>query len=163
MGMTREQMDRAINEHFGYEAADDVDGVMGTLTDEPEHEVIPSPVGALTDRAKMREYYEMLFSSITGESVDPLRRLYGEDFMDETMWHGHISDGRPFLCDGRSGLGELPAAPRLRVPQRRHQPRAGVVRPGGDPTAARCHRQLRTPGSQEARVIAAPAWRSASS
>ena len=39
---------------------------MGTLTDEPEHEVIPSPVGALTDRAKMREYYEMLFNSIGG-------------------------------------------------------------------------------------------------
>jgi ketosteroid isomerase-like protein len=104
MAMTPEQMDRIVNEHFGYEAADDVDGVMATLTDEPEHEVIPSPVGALTDRAQMREYYEMLFSSVQGESVDPLRRLYGDDFMvDETMWHGHIADGRPFLCDGRSG------------------------------------------------------------
>lgn len=104
MGMTHEQMDRVVNEHFGYEAADDVDGVMGTLTDEPEHEVIPSPVGVLTDRAQMREYYELLFSSIQGEGVDPLRRLYGDDFMvDETMWHGQIADGRPFLCDGRSG------------------------------------------------------------
>jgi hypothetical protein len=104
MGMSREQMDRMVNEHFGYEAADDIDGVMGTLDEEAEHEVIPSPVGALTDRAKMREYYEMLFSCITGESVDPLRRLYGDDFMvDETMWHGHITDGHPFLCDGRSG------------------------------------------------------------
>ncbi len=105
MSMTREQMDQVVNEHFGYEAADDVNGVMATLTEhEAEHEVIPSPVGALTDRAKMREYYELLFSSITGERVEPLRRLYGEDFMvDETMWHGRIDDGRPFLCDGRSG------------------------------------------------------------
>jgi ketosteroid isomerase-like protein len=104
MGMTREQMDRIVNEHFGYEADDDVDGVMGTLSEEAEHEVIPSPVGALTDRAQMREYYEMLFSSVSGESVEPLRRLYGDDFLiDETMWHGRVTDGRPFLCDGRSG------------------------------------------------------------
>jgi hypothetical protein len=36
--------------------------------------------------------------------VTPIRRLYGENFLiDETLWHGHISDGRPFLCDGKSG------------------------------------------------------------
>jgi hypothetical protein len=46
----------------------------------------------------------MLFSSIRGEGVTPLRRLYGEDFLvDETLWHGQIVDGKPFLCDGRSG------------------------------------------------------------
>jgi ketosteroid isomerase-like protein len=104
MSMTREQMDQLINEHFGFEAADDVDGVVGTLSENAEHEVIPSPVGALTDKAKMRSYYEMLFSSIKGESVTPLRRLYGEDFLiDETLWHGYVEDGKPFLCDGKSG------------------------------------------------------------
>ena len=104
MSMTREQMDQLINEHFGFEAADDVDGVVGTLSENAEHEVIPSPVGVLTDKAKMRSYYEMLFSSIKGESVTPLRRLYGEDFLiDETLWHGYVEDGKPFLCDGKSG------------------------------------------------------------
>jgi uncharacterized protein len=102
--MTREQMDQLINEHFGFEAADDVDGVVGTVSENAEHEVIPSPVGALTDKARMRSYYEMLFSSIKGESVTPLRRLYGEDFLiDETLWHGYVEDGKPFLCDGKSG------------------------------------------------------------
>jgi hypothetical protein len=101
--MTREQMDEIVNEHFGFEATN-VDGVMGTLTDDAEHEVIPSPVGALSDRAKMREYYEMLFGALDGEDVTPVRRLYGEDFLvDETIWHGHINDGAPFLCDGKSG------------------------------------------------------------
>src|SRR3712207_4313162 len=104
MGMTREQMDALVNEHFGYEASDDVEGVLGTLADEAEHEVIPSPVGALTDRDQMRSYYEMLFGSLKGESVTPLRRLYGDDFLiDETLWHGRIEDGRPFLRDGKSG------------------------------------------------------------
>jgi ketosteroid isomerase-like protein len=104
MSMTREQMDQLVNEHFGFEATDDVEGVVGTLSDDAEHEVIPSPVGALTNPAKMRSYYEMLFASIKGESVTPLRRLYGEDFLvDETLWHGFVEDGRPFLCDGKSG------------------------------------------------------------
>jgi len=32
MSMTNDEMDRLIDEHFAYEAADDVDGVMSTLT-----------------------------------------------------------------------------------------------------------------------------------
>jgi ketosteroid isomerase-like protein len=102
--MTREQMDQVVNDHFGYEATDDVDGVLATLTEDAEHEVIPSPMGPLSDRTEMREYYKMLFSSVQGESVTPVRRLYGDDFLvDETIWHGSIKDGRPFLCDGKSG------------------------------------------------------------
>ena len=104
MGLTPEEMDQLVNEHCQFEATDDVDGVVGTLDDEAEHEVIPSPVGTLTDRAQMRSYYEMLFSSIKGEGVTPIRRLYGDDFLvDETLWHGYVEDGRPFLCDGKSG------------------------------------------------------------
>lgn len=104
MSMTREQMDDLVNEHFGFEATDNVDGVMGTLDDHAEHEVIPSPVGALNDPAQQRAYYEMLFSALKGESVEPLRRYYGEGFLiDETLWHGYIEDGMPFLCDGKSG------------------------------------------------------------
>lgn len=102
--MTREEMDRVVNDHFHYEATDDVPGVMSTLTEDAEHEVIPSPVGALKDREKQRAYYEMPFDALDGESVTPLRRYYGEDFLiDETLWHGRVKDGAPFLCDGRSG------------------------------------------------------------
>jgi ketosteroid isomerase-like protein len=104
VSMTPEQMDALVNEHFNFEATDDIDGVMGTLSEDAEHEVIPSPVGALTEPAKMRSYYEMLFNDLKGESVTPLRRLYGPDFLiDETLWHGYVADGRPFLCDGKSG------------------------------------------------------------
>ena len=102
--MTHEQMDQLVNDHFGFEAADDVNGVMGTLSEHPEHEVIPSPVGALTNRDEMRAYYQKLFDCLKGEKVEPLRRLYGDNFLvDETLWHGHITDGSPFLCDGKSG------------------------------------------------------------
>jgi uncharacterized protein len=104
MTMTREQMDQVVADHFNYEATDDVDGVMSTLSEGAEHEVVPSPMGAVTDRAQQRSYYEMLFRDIDGQDVTPVRRYYGEDFLiDETVWHGHINDGRPFLCDGKSG------------------------------------------------------------
>jgi hypothetical protein len=52
MPMTREQMDALVDTHFSYEAADDVDGVLATLADGAEHEVIPSPFGAVRDRSR---------------------------------------------------------------------------------------------------------------
>lgn len=100
----QEQYDQLINEHFGYEATDDVDGVMASLADQAEHHVVPSPVGVVHDKDKIRGYYEMLFADVKGESVTPVRRLHGDGFVvDEAIWHGHIADGRPFLLDGRSG------------------------------------------------------------
>jgi len=104
MPMTRQQMDQLINDHFGFEARDDVEGVLASLADEVRHEVVPSPMGMQTDKTGIRAFYKMLFSDLKGEGVTPLRRLYGEDFVvDETLWHGHIANGRPFLMDGRSG------------------------------------------------------------
>lgn len=104
MGLSHADMDRLIDEHFGYEARDDVDGVMASLAPQPEHEVVPSPVGALRDPAQIRAYYQRLFRAVKGESVTPIRRLYGDGFLvDETLWNGHIDDGSIFLCDGKSG------------------------------------------------------------
>lgn len=104
MRMTPAEMDALVADHFRFEATDDVDGVMSTLHDAAVHEVIPSPVGALDDPVRQRAYYELLFDSIKGESAEPLRRYYGDDFLvDETLWHGRIEDGSPFLCPGSSG------------------------------------------------------------
>jgi predicted ester cyclase len=102
--MTPQQMDEIINQHFRYEATDDVAGVVGSLSEKIEHEVVPSPVGMQTDRAKIASFYSMLFADLRGERVTPLRRLYGKDFVvDESLWHGRIENGRIFLCEGRSG------------------------------------------------------------
>jgi ketosteroid isomerase-like protein len=102
--MTRDEMDRLVNEHFMYEATDDVDGVLSTLTDDVAHHVIGSPLGELTGKDAVRPLYEQLFADIKGESVEPVRRWYGEDFVvDETLWTGHIVDGRFFGLPGRSG------------------------------------------------------------
>src|SRR4051812_13531723 len=110
MALTREQMDEQVNEHFMYEASDDIDGVVGsfTTTEEIRHEAVPSPVGVLTNRGQIRAYYEMLFPSVRGESVTPIMRLYGDDFLvDETLWTGEIIDGHWCRCDGMSGAGSF--------------------------------------------------------
>jgi hypothetical protein len=102
--MTPQRMDEIINQHFRYEATDDVAGVVGSLAEKIEHEVVPSPVGMQTDRAKIASFYSMLFADLRGERVTPLRRLYGKDFVvDESLWHGRIENGRIFLCECRSG------------------------------------------------------------
>jgi ketosteroid isomerase-like protein len=101
---SRDEMDRAVNEHFGFEAADDLAGVMASLAGRIEHEIVPSPVGVQHDKASVHAYYTMLFESVKGEGVTPLKRYYGDDFVvDETLWHGEIKDGAVFLCDGKSG------------------------------------------------------------
>ena len=69
---------------------------------------LPPPVGVLTSLAQVRAYYEMLFPSLRGESVMPIMRLYGDDFLvDETLWTGEITDGHWCLCDGMSGSGSF--------------------------------------------------------
>ena len=102
--MNRQQMDELINRHFGFEAADDVEGVLESLADDVRHEVVPSPMGEQTDKDGIRRFYEMLFDDLKGEGVKPLRRLYGEDFVvDEALWTGRVVDGRPFFMPGLSG------------------------------------------------------------
>jgi hypothetical protein len=102
--MTPQQMDQIINQHFQYEATDDVAGVVASLADKVEHEVVPSPAGMQTDRAKIADFYRTLFADLKGENVTPLRRLYGKDFVvDESLWQGRIENGRIFLCEGLKG------------------------------------------------------------
>jgi len=109
MSMTREEMDKVVNDHFEYEANDDLEGVMGTLADGgASHEIIPGPYGPLTDPARIREFYTQLYTELTGEGVTPVRRLYGEDFVvDETIWHGQMTDRGSLLAARRSGRGDL--------------------------------------------------------
>lgn len=102
--MDRSEMDRIVNEHFGYEAADDVDGVVATVTDDVVHLVVGSPYGELRGKDAVRPFYEELFATVKGEGVEPVARWYGEDFVvDEVLWTGRIDDGKFFGLPGRSG------------------------------------------------------------
>lgn len=104
MTMTPAEIDRLIDEHFRFEATDDIDGVVASLTADATHQVIPSPVGPIRGRAAARDFYARLFAALAGEQVTPIRRLYGEGFVvDEVEWQGQVRDGAIFLCPGKSG------------------------------------------------------------
>jgi ketosteroid isomerase-like protein len=105
MGMSHEEMDRVVDDHFRFEATDDLDGVMASFAPGPiRHDIIPSPVGQISDREHIRDYYTMLYACARGDKATCIRRLYGDDFLvDETLWEGTIVDGKPFLLDGKSG------------------------------------------------------------
>ena len=101
MALTREQMDRKLDEHFGFEAADNVEGVLATLTEDVEHDVVGWPTGPVKGRDGVRPFYEATFADLADGKVESLRRYYGENFMvDDSVWSGTAA-GRPFGLEGQ--------------------------------------------------------------
>ncbi|HWP41028.1 MAG TPA: nuclear transport factor 2 family protein [Tepidisphaeraceae bacterium] len=102
MPLTPQQMDRKIDEHFGFEAADDVEGVVATLAPDATHDIVGYPTGPTQGRQRAREFYRQLFSDLSESSVSVIRRLYGQNFLiDESLWRGR-APGRPFGLEGRN-------------------------------------------------------------
>jgi hypothetical protein len=100
MSLTPAEMDRKLDEHFGFEAHDDVAGVLATLAPTVEHDIVGWPGGPSHGREATRPFYESLFADLTDGSVKSLRRLYGHNFMvDDSLWSGK-APGRPFGLDG---------------------------------------------------------------
>jgi len=92
--------DRMIDRHFRFEAEDDVDGVLSTMVDDVEHDVVGSPTGPLHGRTAARGFYDALFADLSGGKVTTLRRYYGPDFVvDESLWEG-TAPGAPFGVPG---------------------------------------------------------------
>src|SRR3954471_15023774 len=101
MSLTRTQMDRKIDEHFGFEARDDVEGVLATLAPDVEHDIVGSPTRPTRGREGARPFYEALFADLAESRVECVRRLYGDGFLvDESVWCG-TAPGRPFGLEGR--------------------------------------------------------------
>jgi uncharacterized protein len=101
LAMTPAAMDRKIDEHFGFEARDDVAGVLSTLAPDVEHDIVGWPAGPTRGREAARPFYEALFADLADGKVTCTKRLYGERFLvDESVWHGRAV-GRPFGLEGR--------------------------------------------------------------
>jgi steroid delta-isomerase-like uncharacterized protein len=94
-------LDRLIDEHYGFEARDDVDGVVGTLAEDVDHDVVGAPSGPRRGRKAARRFYERLFADLHQEQVTTIRRHYGEGFVvDESLWRG-VATGSPLGLPGR--------------------------------------------------------------
>jgi uncharacterized protein len=98
--LTPAEMDRKLDEHFGFEARDDVEGVLATLAPDAVHDVVGWPSGPSYGRTEARAFYERLFADLSESRVDSLRRLYGENFLvDESLWQGR-ANGMPIGLKG---------------------------------------------------------------
>ena len=101
MNLTPAMMDAKIDEHFGFEARDDVNGVLATLSEDVDHDIVGWPSGPTKGREGARSCYEALFADLSDGQVTTQRRLYGKDFIvDESLWSGTAA-GRPFGLDGK--------------------------------------------------------------
>ena len=101
MALTPAAMDRKIDEHFGFEAADNVEGVLATLAPDVDHDIVGWPSGPTHGRQNARPFYEALFADLAEGKVTRIKRLYGESFLiDESLWEGS-APGRPFGLHGR--------------------------------------------------------------
>src|ERR671912_2897231 len=101
MTLTPRQMDEKIDEHFGFEASDDVEGVLATLAPDATHDIVGYPTGPTRGREGARGFYEQMFADLAESKVSVVKRLYGENFLvDESVWEGK-APGRPFGLEGR--------------------------------------------------------------
>ncbi|GFG51636.1 ketosteroid isomerase [Mycolicibacterium agri] len=102
MALTPAQMDQKIEEHFDFEARDDIEGVLSTLAPDAEHDIVGYPTGPTHGREGARTFYEGLFKDLSDGRCETVRRLYGEGFLvDESVWRGR-APGRPFGLEGRN-------------------------------------------------------------
>lgn len=102
MALTPADMDRKMNEHFGFEASDDIAGVVSTLAPDVRHDVVGWPGGLTRGRENARTFYQALFTDLADGEATCIRRLYGERFLvDESVWRGRAV-GRPFGLEGRN-------------------------------------------------------------
>ena len=102
MALSPEQMDSKMDEHFAFEGQDNIEGVLATLTDDVEHDIVGWPFGPSHGREGARKFYETLFVDLADSNVTCVKRLYGPSFMvDESIWSGR-APGRPFGLEGRN-------------------------------------------------------------
>lgn len=89
--MTREEMDRLIEEHLAAEKASDPHRSVAMYTEDVIHDVVGSPLGALEGPEAAERFYEFLTANIHTEEMNVNHAKYGEDFcVIEHQWHGTV-------------------------------------------------------------------------
>ena len=98
--MTRQQIDHLVDTHFQFEQNDDVNGVLKTLSDQVEHDVVGWPPGPSQGPDQARAFYERLFMDLAETRITPVKRLYGEDFVVDESIAESTAVGAPFGLPG---------------------------------------------------------------
>ena len=89
--LTREEMDRVLQDHFEREADGDVEGTLTTFTADVVHDVVGDPAGEFHRPGAAGERYGHLFANVKGERADIKHRLYGDNFVvDDGIWTARV-------------------------------------------------------------------------
>ena len=84
--MTREDMNRVIDEHFRAEEHGDVEGTLATFTDDVVHDVVGRQQNPLFGKDAVRAFYASIFENIQFEKFNTTHRYFGDDFaVDDSM------------------------------------------------------------------------------
>ena len=105
MALTRSEMDRKIDEHFGFEAQDDVAGVLATLSADVEHDIVGFPTGPTHGREAARGFYEALFTDLSESKVKTLRRYLTIRFFASFLGRKRPTVNRAHSANRGLGLG----------------------------------------------------------
>ena len=91
--MTPDEMDVVLDAHFTAEARHDLDAILATLTDDVVHDAVGFPDGeVLRDHHEIATRYAQLFAAIEDATVEPVSRLYGDNFVvDECRYSGRTT------------------------------------------------------------------------
>lgn len=101
MSLTPAEMDQRMDEHFGFEATDDVEGVVATLAPDADHDIVGWPTGPTKGRENARPFYETLFADMEDSKVTCKKRLYGDNFLVDESFMEATAVGRPYGLAGR--------------------------------------------------------------
>ena len=157
--MTREEMDRLIEEHITAEKAGDPAACVAMYTDDVEHDVVGAPHGPLHGTEAAQSFYDFLTANVSTEEMVPTRSSYGEDFcIVEHDWTRN-DPGRVLRDPWPRATNHLPHAARMGLPRRQDQPRASLARrrrhrQAADRTCVRRH--LRRGLTELVRVLHVP-------
>ncbi len=78
--MTKDEINRLIDEHIAAEAAGDTAGAVAMYTDDVVHDVVGAPHGPLHGPAAAQEFYDYLTSNVKTEQMEVKHAYYGDDF-----------------------------------------------------------------------------------
>lgn len=97
---SRADLDRLVDGQLRAEHDNDIEAILAPMADAIAHHVVGSNEQAAVGREAVRRRYQDLLAASVHERDEPIRRLYGTDFvLDEHVWSGHLT-GRAFEIDG---------------------------------------------------------------
>ena len=92
--LDRAEIDRLVDDHFAAEVDQDLDALLATFADDVEHDVVG--IGSLNHgKQAVAAFYRGLFAGMRFESIENVRRYYGDGFVvDESIVHTR-AESRP--------------------------------------------------------------------